>query len=270
MKQLATGRPSVPADIQANVFRLVQMIGPALMSGIYAWSVGRSHKRDARYILPIGFAVGILIKLAYNVTYVHLWHQGSWYFAQPILMTTFFFTVLVGSSYARLDARGVARKALWIGYAVVLVFSMGREILSSAYVDHNKAYDFWSDRVAIQAALDRIDPHAKLLELDDGIISFSIESPSIHAFGFAADEASAVALREGRLLAHAHERGYDIFTSNGYVPIDPEMDAEAIRARLRQSGAVQDELKSELDSFDFELLWVHEPTRTGFVRFQPL
>ena len=64
--------------------------------------------------------------------------------------------------------------------------------------------------------------------------------------------------------------GYDIFASYGYVPIDPEMDAESIRARLRQSGAVQPELRSELDSFDFELLWVHEPTRTGFIGFRPL
>ena len=72
------------------------------------------------------------------------------------------------------------------------------------------------------------------------------------------------------MLSHAHGRGYDIFASNGYVAIDPQMDAAAIRTRLRESGAVQDEIKSELDSFDFELLWVHEPTRTGFIRFKPL
>ena len=270
IKEAATGRPSVPADIHANVFRFVQIIGPALMSMTYAWSVAVSHKRDARYILPIGFAAGILVKLAYNLSYVHLWHQGSWYFALAMLMMTFFFCVLVGDAYARLDTRGVAKRALYIGYAVVLLLSMGRQILSSAYVDHNGSYDFWTDRVAIQEALDRLDPDAKLLELDDGIISFSIESPSIHAFGFAADKDSAMALREGRLLAHAHERGYDIFASNGYVAIDPQMDAESIRTRLRASGAVQDELRSELDSFDFELLWVHEPTRTGFIRFKPL
>ena len=269
IKEAATGRPSVPADLQANVFRLVQMIGPALMCVLYAWSVPVSHRRDARYILPIGFAAGILVKLAYNLSYVHLWHQGSWYFALPMIMTTFFFCLLVGDAYARLDAQGVARKALYIGYAVVLVFSMGRQTLRSAYVDHNRSYDFWVDRAAIQQALDRIDPDAKLLELDDGIISFSIESPSIHGFGFAADKDTAIAVREGRLLAHAHERGYDIFASNGYVSIDPQMDAESIRSRLRQSGAVQPELEAELDSFDFELLWVHEPTRTGFIRFRP-
>ena len=33
----------------------------------------------------IGFAAGILVKLAYNLSYVNLWHQGSWYFALPIL-----------------------------------------------------------------------------------------------------------------------------------------------------------------------------------------
>ncbi len=269
LKESATGRPSAPADIQANVFRLVQMIGPALMSTIYIWSTTVSRKRDPRYILPIGFAVGILVKLAYNLTYVHLWHQGSWYFALSVLMTTFFFAVLVGDAYGRLDRRGVARKAVYAGYAVVLLFSMGRQILSSAYVDHNGAYDFWKDRVAIQEALDQIDPDAKLLELDDGIISFSIDSPSIHAFGFAADKDSVAALREGRMLAHAYARGYDIFASNGYVRIDPGMDTESIRTRLRQSGAVQPELASELDAFDFTLLWVHEPTRTGFIRFVP-
>ena len=269
IKESLTGRPSVPADIQGNVFRLVQIIGPALMCVIYIWSVVRSHAREPRYILPIGFAAGILVKLAYNLAYVHLWHQGSWYFALPVLMTTFFFSVLVGDAYAKLEPRSVARKALYIGYAVVLVFSMGRQILEWAYVGHNKSYDFWADRATIQETLDRIDPEAKLLELDDGIISFAIESPSIHAFGFASDAETVTALRESRLLAHAYERGYDIFASNGYVSIEPGMDGESIRTRLRQSGAVQDELKSELDSFDFELLWVHEPTHTGFIRFQP-
>ena len=124
-----------------------------------------------------------------------------------------------------------------------------------------------------QESYDRLkrerDFYVKLLELDDGIISFAIESPSIHAFGFASDAETVTALRESRLLAHAYERGYDIFASNGYVSIEPGMDGESIRTRLRQSGAVQDELKSELDSFDFELLWVHEPTHTGFIRFQP-
>lgn len=269
VKESLTGRPSVPADIQANVFRFVQILGPGLMSVVYVWSVLRSHQRDPRFVLPVGFALGILIKLVYNLAYVHLWHQGSWYFALPVLMTTFFFCVLVADAYNELDARGIARKALYVGYAVVLVFSMGRQILSSAYVDHNKSYDFWVDRIAIQERLDRIDPNAKLLELDDGIISFAIDSPSIHAFGFASDKDTAAALRDGNLLTHAHERGYDIFASNGYVAIDPGMDAESIRTRLRQSGAVQDELKSELDAFEFELLWVHEPTRTGFIRFSP-
>lgn len=35
------------------------------------------------------------------------------------------------------------------------------------------------------------------------------------------------------------------------------------------SGAVQPELGSELDSFDFELVFIHEPTGIGFLRFDP-
>ncbi len=115
-----------------------------------------------------------------------------------------------------------------------------------------------------------LDPDAKLLELDDGIISFSIESPSIHAFGFASDKDTASRSTRRSAARARLRRGYDIFASNGYVAIDPaDGRLKSIRARLRESGAVQEELKSELDSFDLELLWVHEPTRTGFIRFTP-
>ena len=77
-------------------------------------------------------------------------------------------------------------------------------------------------------------------------------------------------MHEGRLLAHAHQRGHDILASSGYVPVDWSLrDVEQIRARLRESAAVPPALRAELDSFDFELLWVHEPTSTGFIRFTP-
>lgn len=269
IKEAATGRASVPVHLEANVFRFVQMAGPALMSLVYIVFAARSHRNEPRYVLPIAFAIGILVKIAYNLTYVHLWHQGSWYYGLSVLMTTFFFCVLVGDAYARLEVGGFARRAIQFAYLVVLMFSMGREVVGAAYVDHNTEYDFWADRVAIQRELDRIAPDAKLFELDDGLVSFSIESPSIHGFGFAADKASALALKEGRLLAHAHERGYDIFTSFGYVQIDPHMNSGGIRERLRSANAVTREMEAELDAFDFELLWVHEPTKTGFIRFTP-
>jgi len=269
LKEAVTGRPSVPADFSANAFRFVQMLGPALMSVIYIWAAATYHKRDPRFILPVSLALGVLVKIAYNFGFVHLWDQGSWYYALPVLTTSFFFSILVGDAYARLDARGMAKKALHITYVVVLAFTMGREILRSAYIDESFEHDFWVDRVAIQETLDRIDPNAKLLELGDGIISFSLDSPSIHGFGFSGDKESVAALREGRLLAHAHERGHRIFTSH-YVSVDRDLrDSEQIRARLRESGAVQPELRSELDSFDFELLFIHEPTGIGFLRFDP-
>lgn len=269
LKEAATGRPSNPADLQANVFRFMQLVGPALMSLVYMLFAIRLRPRDPRYVLPMAFAIGILVKGTYNLSYVHLWHQGSWYYGLSILVTTFFFCILVGDAYARLKPRGFARRSLHFGYAVILVFTMGREIVNMSYVANHPESEFFEDRVAIQAQIDRIDADAKLLELDDGIISFSMESPSIHAFGFASDKDTAAALREGRLLDHAHARGYDVFTSHLYVSIDPEMDSDAIRERLKNAGAVQEQVKSELDRFDFDLLWVHEPSRTGFIRFAP-
>jgi hypothetical protein len=270
LKEAATGRPSHPASFVGNAFRFVQMVGPGLMSVIYIWATAVHHKRDPRFILPIAIALGILVKLSYNIAFVNLWDQGSWYYGLSIAMTSFFFCILVGEAYARLEARGVVKRALHIGYVVILAFAMGREILPSAYIGQSAEYDFWADRASTQEALNRIDANAKLLELGDGIISFSLESPSIHGFGFSGDKDTVVALREGRLLAHAHQRGYDILTSHSYVPADWTLrEAEQIRARLRASGAVQPALRAELDSFDFELLWVHEPTGTGFFRFTP-
>jgi hypothetical protein len=245
------------------------MLGPALMSAIYIWATAAYHKRDPRFVLPVGLALGVLLLIAYNLAFVHLWDQGTWYYAFPILTTSFFFCILVGDAYSRLDARGMAKKALYLGYGVVLAFAMGREILGSAYVGRTTQYDFWKDRAAVQETLDRSEPNPKLLEIGDGIISYSLESPSIHGFGFSADKASVAALRGGRLLAHAHERGHRIIASH-YISIDPQLtDSQQIRARISKNPAVVPELRAELDGFDFELLLVHEPTGIVFVRFEP-
>jgi hypothetical protein len=270
LKEAVTGRPSDPEGFSSNAFRFVQIVGPALMSVIYIWGTAVHHKRNPRFILPLAIAVGLLVKLFYNIAFVNLWDQGSWYYALSISMTSFLFCILIGEPYAQLDARGFAKRALYVAYAVILAFAMGREILRSAYIGKNPEYDFWVDRVATQEALDGIDANAKLLELGDGIVAFSLEAPAMHGFGFSGDKDTVVALHEGRLLAHAHQRGYDILASSGYVPVDWSLrDAEQIRARLGESAAVQPALRAELDSFDFELLWVHEPTRTGFIRFTP-
>lgn len=269
LKESVTGQPSIPRDLSANAFRFVQMLGPAFMSITYLWAVATYHRRDPRFVLPSALALGILVKLAYNMSFVHLWDQGSWYYALPVLMTTFFFCILVADSYARLDHQGIARRALHVAYAVVLVFTMGREILRSGYIDESLEYDFWRDRVAIQEELDRVAGEAKLLELGDGIISFSLDSHSIHGFGFSGDTQSVAAIRDGRLLAHAYQRGHRILTSH-YVPLDRHVrSSEQIKTRLRASGAIQPELRAELDLFDFELLFVHEPTSIGFLRFEP-
>jgi hypothetical protein len=269
LKESATGRASIPRDFSANAFRFVQIVGPAVMAVIYVWATAVHHRRDPRFILPAGLALGVLVKILYNLGFVHLWDQGSWYYALPVLMTSFFFCILAGDAYARLDARGVGKRALIIAYAVALTFASGREILRSAYIDKSTEHDFWDDRVAVQKALDRVDSSAKLLELGDGIISFSLDSPSIHGFGFSGDKQSVAALQDGRLLAHAYERGHRILASQ-YVLFDDQVrSSEQIKGRLRQSGAVQPELRSELHSFDFELLFAHVATGIGFVRFEP-
>jgi hypothetical protein len=269
LKNAVAARPSDLLDLHLNMFRPLQMLYPAFFALGFLAIVGRYHRREPRYVALMGLGFYVLLKAAYNFFNVNLWHQGSWYYAFSIMLCSFFVAVLLARPYQRLRAHPLLRGALGALLGLLMLLSAGRVAMRDGGSPPGYEYLICRDAPSIDRALDEAAPGSQLLELDDGVLAFCLDHRSIHGFGFAVDYDTYAALREQRLLAHAHRRGHDVFASAGYIRVEqPPESSEAIRALLRGS-ILDDAIKRELEEFDFALVHHHRESATGFFRFWP-
>jgi hypothetical protein len=151
----------------------------------------------------------------------------------------------------------------------VILWSSGR-FAFRAFEQETRAYQFWKNREQILAhitAANQAPP--KILVFDDGIISFSLEIPTIHGFQFAGDFESFREKSKGNLLHHAYAKGFDIITSLDYLSMEPKVtSSEELRIFLENSF-LEKTVKQELGSFNYSLLYYNEITQTPFIKFEP-
>jgi hypothetical protein len=291
LKNALASKQSVPGAVFANSFRWAELLVPALIGCAYiAWVLasaktagpsGASRPADRaadgspplRYALPAGIAAGVALKALYNLTFVHFWHQAGWYYAFAILAVSFLVALPLGPVAERVSATPVLRRVVPAAYLLYVLMAASRAIAgSTAAAEANVEYDYLGDRGEIAAQLrQRHQPgsEVKLLAFDDGATGYALPFSTIHGFGFAADLATARALRDQHLLRHAYERGYDILTSEVYMPLTtPLPSPDDARAFLRASF-LDDRVKNELDQFDFRLIYVDERTHAPFFAFAP-
>ena len=276
LKNALVAKQSDVVSLSVNAFRGIQLLGPALFAGVYLAIVYKRHRSDVRYLLPAGLAGHITIKSLYNLVNVHLWHQGPWYYAFNILAISFLMAILLGpawESVARLRVLRVAVPAMYLFHVVSLASAMA---IKTTHFSDPAEHDLWRDRADIAAQLRKsgeasgeVSGEVKLLAFDDGITSFSLPFASLHGFGFASDLATFRALKQGRLLRHAFDRGHNVITSSAYMPVrQPLQDSNAVRSFLAASF-LDASVKGELDDFEYELLLVHRPTAAPYIRFWP-
>jgi hypothetical protein len=292
LKNALASRQSVAGSVFANSFRWAELLVPALIGCAYiAWSLAPGQAggpsegpRQAegaaagdspplRYALPAGIAAGVALKALYNLTFVHFWHQAGWYYAFAILAVSFLAALPLGPVAERVSATPVLRRVVPAAYLLYVLMAAGRAIAgSTAAAEANVEYDYLGDRDEIAAKLRQLHQpggEVKLLAFDDGATGYALPFSTIHGFGFAADLATARALRDQHLLRHAYERGYDILTSEVYLPLTtPLPSPDDARAFLRASF-LDDRVKNELDQFDFRLIYVDERTHAPFFAFAP-
>lgn len=269
LKNAIVTKQSDTLDLHLNMFRTLQMLYPALFAAGFVILVRVYHEKRVRYLAFVGLALYVVFKAGYNLVSVNLWHQGTWYYAFSIMLSSFFVALLLARPYRLLRAHPAARGALGVLIGLLILFTAGTVAMRGAGSPPDFEEHICRDAAIIDRALDEAAPGSQLLELDDGVLAFCLERRAIHGFGFAVDHDSYVALREERLLAHAYGRGHDLFASAGYIQIGAPIEgSDAIRAML-QASFLDPPIKRELDAFDFELVYLHEPSQTGFFRFWP-
>jgi hypothetical protein len=278
LRAALTGYVPERAVLHGAAFRVVQLWVPALMAGLWAWIVWRGCRAAPWAVLLVGLAAGVIAKAGYNFVNVNYWHQGYWYFAVAIMACSLAAALLLMPIWAALVGRSRAAAPLVAlvlgGFGLVHGGWWGARLLTEPR--HAVQAQFWAERDATRAALAAAAPGLGVVEFGDGAVNHALHPlPVRHGFVFAGDAGSLAALREGRLLRHAHAQGFGVLASYEYLPVPPGAegwgDAE-IRAFL--AGSFLDpRVKAELDGFGFRMLhvWRPAPGAPGvpFIGFAP-
>lgn len=256
-------------------YRHVQMLFPLLLAVLLmplVWSLakGGAYNRDCPVLL-IGLLVYVVLKALYNLVNVDAGHQGvSWYY--PLSLLTINVVVLIILARASWSSVHWNRFTNAWGAILVGLFLAAHVAIATATVLNVHAhaagvYRFWRAGDRIAQTLRQMDPGMKLVEIDDGLISYSLSMPAMHGLGFVLDPRGYEAKLRGELLRHAYARGFSVITSLQYVRVKTaEASSEQLSAAFRRSGFFGCE---DLDRYHFKVIFIDRETGASFVKFEP-
>lgn len=138
-------------------------------------------------------------------------------------------------------------------------------------------FEFWKARQRIGAELARAAPAAKLFELDDGIMAYALELPTMSGTGLAIDAAAYAQCRAQRCLDVAYERGFRVISSVQYWGYANEQRFDFRRPRGEPQiiealvGQESFEVPQGAERYDFSLLLSSELGKhvIHFLTFEP-
>jgi hypothetical protein len=261
------------AGIRGAGFRVAELVVPTIFALAFIKIIHAKH-RDAPWA-PIlaGMCAAIVVKGLYNGVAVGFWHQAPWYFGYAmgtISVTAALLLAPYVERWKQASPISVALVAAVIAGVSFLqasqdFFSRAERLQSSGQIAFLKAAP------AIDAALERQLPKAKILEFGDGMINFAMPRPVRHGFVFAGDVGSLKAMQQGRLLQASYDDGYRILSSYeyyGWPDVSLDKSSDEIRDHLAKFNANYGIVK-ELDKFDYKVIYVYAPQNVPFIAFWP-
>jgi hypothetical protein len=108
----------------------------------------------------------------------------------------------------------------------------------------------------------------RMIEYDDGIISFATGFPALSGLGFAVDREAVPWVRDGRILWLAYERGFDHIASLNYFGtggLSLDSSSEEIRAKLNGTFFLS---PAATEPFDFEVVYLPSRVQLAFIRIR--
>jgi hypothetical protein len=193
-------------------------------------------KRDRAFLLAT--SLGVLMLASYNFLFVPTYSQGHWYMPLGTLLVSLI--ALDASDQWLADVRPT-RAAAAVGVAMLIgvAFFIG---LHRQPDYHARFSQFFFDEAPLVRA--RFADHPpKLVEFDDGIVSWATGFDATSGFGPGLDVEGARALTRGELFATAERRGFNHVTSLVYfggAGLSEASSQEEIRNWARRVPAVED------------------------------
>lgn len=209
------------------LFRMAQVVIPmiaglVLLLGVVRFGGPGERLRLAHGAAPIAdflakSALGVILLGLYNLLFVRLMAQGHWYFPVSTLFVTL--TTLYFAERLKLNRflqRGWLRPVMTI--LLLLSLDMSAFFRLHRRLNYHLGYAnfYFEDAPRIRAYFGKHPP--KLLECDDGIVTFATRFPAMSGRGLVLDvEASRIFQATGQIVPLAFERGYDHVASLYYL-----------------------------------------------------
>lgn len=262
----------------AVAYRELQMFIPVVVAALYPLSLlalvhRTDHSRRRVGLNPrnsridyclLMAAIGVVFINGYNILYVDMWGQGNWYYPVSTLFPSLVVLRVVQKSGVRLPEGRIRQYAVM---ACALLVVVGFLALHRKPDYHQNYADFYYEEAP------RIHQHygdriPQIVEVDDGIIAFSLGYPTMSGLGFCLDRQAALAKRRGQLFPLAHRRGFDriaslVYLNGNLLPLRPDSPPVQIAHALVQSPA-------EVGPFQFTLDYLSPSGRFAIARLVPL
>jgi hypothetical protein len=233
----------------ARVFRTTPTVFPMIASVLYLSFVLRPRTDSNAIVVELrpsssrfeaflaSMSPGVLLLGTYNLLFVYESHIGHWY--QPI--STLYMSLTALSAYIVLRTRWQSRRPVrasshraadLIGVAATLALVVFGFVRGHYRKDYHSGYAhfFWHVSGQVRQALAGNVP--PLLEADDGIVGYSLETPAMSSSRLCLDREAMSASKAGHLVDVAVGRGYAalatfFYGSHSLTSTSSEGDAHA-------------------------------------------
>ncbi len=261
-----------------GTMRTLQLWAPIILAAITVAYWARRFRRDAGEAMRsdhydetvvAGLCAYVILKGAYNLVFVRLWGQGHWYFPLSIMIVNLVIAFALGRRLKGTSS-GSAGFA-WGAASLAVVVLLGNALLTHKLLTRYNTvyYDFWVERAAIQQQLQAMDPNVRILEFDDGPISYALDIPTMNGFGYTLDQGALQAKASGQLLQLAYSRGFSVIGLLYYIPPLPPGaadDPEALRAIVQGAPTIGAE---DLTQWRFSVFYRDPRSGALFLKFEP-
>jgi hypothetical protein len=193
--------------------RILPIVYVLIVSGLFVgFNVKRLfNKIDTIRNLLTTLGIASILKVGYHLFFTNLWDQGQWYYNIDIVTSNVIVSFFIFTKYSSF----LKIKYISIYSAILLLFALCWNTFTNLTTETSNE-NFWKQRNAIKKEILKIDKSTKIIEMDDGIVTYGLGFQGLSGFGLCMDKEAFKAKNAGKLFDLAYKRGYRYIASLNY------------------------------------------------------